>query len=242
MIVVTSWDDGHPHDERIADMLARYGFSGTFFVPVCNSEGRPVLSGSALRRLSHSFEIGGHTLDHVYLTGLDQEEVHHQIRCGKEGIEQQLGRGIEGFCYPGGRMNAAIRSAVHQHGFRYGRTIENLRIDCNGNPYSLPTTLQFFPHTKNILIKNFLRYGLWTRRAAILKLAIQADNWWDRLPVIAESMAHTNGVMHIWGHSWEIEKYGLWNQLEHMLKRISLLRPQSMTVLEVFSEGRRFGK
>ncbi|MDP2240440.1 MAG: polysaccharide deacetylase family protein [Burkholderiales bacterium] len=242
MILVTSWDDGHPHDERIADMLARYGFSGTFFVPVRNSEGRPVLSGSALRRLSHSFEIGGHTLDHVYLTGLDKKEVHHQIRCGKEGVEQYLGREIKGFCYPGGRVNASIRDAVLESGFCYGRTIENLRIDCNGSPYSLPTTLQYFPHTKDILVKNFLRYGSWSRRAATLKLAIQAENWWDRLPVIAESMAHTNGVLHIWGHSWEVEKYGLWNKLEQMLKRMSSLRPASMTVLEVSSEGCRLGR
>jgi hypothetical protein len=31
--LTASWDDGHPLDFRIADMLERYGLTGTFYVP-----------------------------------------------------------------------------------------------------------------------------------------------------------------------------------------------------------------
>ena len=27
-----------------------------------------------------------------------------------------------------------------------------------------------------------------------------------------------NRIVMIWGHSWEIEKLGLWNKLEHLMK------------------------
>lgn len=234
MILVTSWDDGHPLDERIAEMLVRHGFTGTFYVPVRNNDNRPVLAGTALRRLAQSFEIGGHTLDHVRLTGLDLTEVNRQICSGKDGIEQQIGHSIEGFCYPYGNFSAAISNAVRQSGFQYGRTVEDLRIDCQEYPYCLPTTLQFIPHTKYSLCRNFLRYGNWARRVAVFKLALQIQNWYDRIPIIANAIAHTDSVLHLWGHSWEIEEKGLWKQLEEVLARIAMLRPQSLTVMQAF--------
>jgi len=40
--------------------------------------------------------------------------------------------------------------------------------------------------------------------------------------VLAESMLkrlfNSGGVFHLWGHSWEIEKYGLWTELEEVMK------------------------
>src|SRR5688500_11915407 len=41
-IVTTSWDDGHPLDIRLAEMLARHGVAGTFYVPL-RYEGVPVM-------------------------------------------------------------------------------------------------------------------------------------------------------------------------------------------------------
>jgi hypothetical protein len=32
VIVTTSWDDGHPADERVLDMLAERGLRGTFYI------------------------------------------------------------------------------------------------------------------------------------------------------------------------------------------------------------------
>jgi hypothetical protein len=31
------------------------------------------------------------------------------------------------------------------------------------------------------------------------------------------------GCMHIWGHSWEIEQFGLWQKLELLFKQIANL-------------------
>ena len=55
--VTTSWDDGHPSDRRLADLLAKHKIHGTFYVPCRNSEGRPVMRDAEVRDLAHSFEI-----------------------------------------------------------------------------------------------------------------------------------------------------------------------------------------
>lgn len=57
MIIVTSWDDGYPADMKIAELLDRHGLMGTLFIPIVNSEGRPVLDKVALRELNMHFSM-----------------------------------------------------------------------------------------------------------------------------------------------------------------------------------------
>ena len=49
--LTTSWDDGDALDARLADLLARYGVPGTFYVPR-NCEGRVLLKRGELRQLA----------------------------------------------------------------------------------------------------------------------------------------------------------------------------------------------
>src|SRR5579872_2823021 len=58
--ITTSWDDGHPLDLRVADLLARYGIAGTFYVPATTAMG--TMSAAQFRELIPNFEIGAHTL------------------------------------------------------------------------------------------------------------------------------------------------------------------------------------
>ena len=99
----TSWDDGHPLDLRVAELLARYGCAGTFYVPRRNVEGRSVMTTHELRTLDAGFEIGGHTIDHVRLDRLQPIERRRQIVDGKRLLEDELGHAVEGFSYPWGR-------------------------------------------------------------------------------------------------------------------------------------------
>jgi len=59
MHFVSSWDDGHPLDERVAELHADRGLKATFFVPLRNREGRSVMHPSTVRSLDRAgFEIG----------------------------------------------------------------------------------------------------------------------------------------------------------------------------------------
>ena len=238
MILVTSWDDGHPLDEHIAELLTRYCVRGTFYVPVRNREGRPVMNADALRRLVlGGFEIGGHTLDHSYLTTIPPASMYEQLVEGKDRLEQTLGQRIDGFCYPGGEVNAAVREAVRRAGFKHGRTTENLRLDRGADPYCVPTTLQFYPHTKRVLWGNFLRHGHYRARGQVLRLALAAVDWRDRVPRIAKALASTGVVLHLWGHSWEIEELDLWRALESTLEQVATVTSQRLCVGELFARS-----
>jgi peptidoglycan/xylan/chitin deacetylase (PgdA/CDA1 family) len=214
----TSWDDGHPLDMRLGELLAGHGFGGTFFVPRANIEGRPVLSTNELRDLSREFEIGSHTHDHIRLDRVPVATASQQILDGKRRTEDELGSPVAGFCYPGGVHNAAIRGAVQTAGFRYARTISNFHIDASADLLRVPTTIQLYPHRRYTYAKNFVRGGAWDRRSGIFSIALRATSFEDTLRRMLECAVYRGGVFHLWGHSWEIEQENLWGVLERFLR------------------------
>jgi peptidoglycan/xylan/chitin deacetylase (PgdA/CDA1 family) len=213
----TSWDDGHPLDLRIAELLTSYGFRGTFYVPRRNREGRSVLSRRELALLGAQFEIGGHSYDHVRLTELPPDEAAHQVHAIKAALEDELGRPIAGFCYPRGAHDAAVRQLVRAAGFRYARTIENLWLAGPTDPFQLPTTLQLYPHSRVTYVKNLARGGHLFARARSAEVVLRGRPLGEVLRALLDRALVANGVFHLWGHAWELEEHGLWGELEAFL-------------------------
>lgn len=221
----TSWDDGHPLDLRLAELLAARGFAATFYVPRGNREGRSVMTARELRALGAGFEIGGHTLDHVRLPGLPAAERDRQLRDGKRCVEDELGRAITGFCYPGGAHDARTRRAVRAAGFGYARTVTNLSLDPPRDRFQVATTLQLFPHRRRTYLRNFARRGAWRRRALPLAICLGDRSLDHRLEDVLRFAVQRGGVFHLWGHSWEIEAAGLWGALDRFLRVADRLIP-----------------
>ncbi len=229
MIVLTSWDDGHPLDLRLGDMLSKHGLAGTFFVPMSNQENKPVMNGVQLRQLDSIHEIGSHTLSHQYLLDCDRVVAKHEINEGKRQLEVELGHAVHGFCYPGGRFNAEISQMVKTAGFTYARTIENLCLDLGESCWQMPTTIQFYPHSPLTLAKNILHHWSLPKIPLILK-RLKNDCFYTFARQMAETCAESDCVFHLWGHSWEIEKYDLWTELDQFLHYLSTLSTQSSTL------------
>ncbi len=227
MRLCLSWDDGHPDDRRVAERMAAHGLRGTFFVPLRNVEGRPVMAMSELRALNAAgFEIGAHGVDHRRLHMLPAAEMQRQLAEGRARLEDMLGQPVLGLCYPGGRHNAAIRAAAAATGYRYGRTTEMLRLDCGQDPFRLPTSLQLHPHGLLPLLRNWLRQGGGLSRLLRLAQVWRAGS----LPLAVNSLGaeatRQDGVLHLWGHSWEIgEQAGGWPQLEEIFASLAALVP-----------------
>ena len=230
MLFTTSWDDGHPLDERVAELLARHGFQGTFYVPLSNREGLPVLDPAALRRLDAGFEIGSHTLDHCYANTVPAAEWAQQVRDGKAGLEQQLGHSVAGFCYPGGKLRPGSKASVQAAGFAYARTVVNLHLDTGTDAYLLPTTLQMYPHRRDVLMRNWLRGGAWPARAPAARQALLGGGHAAQLRRLLDAALARDGVFHLWGHSWELEKHGLWGALDRFLATAASLVPAQARV------------
>lgn len=216
-----SMDDGHPSDMRAAELLSKNGLNATFFIPVRNREGRKVLSKTEIRAIGQLFEIGSHTYDHCFLKNLPAKEALYQVNEGKTQLEDMLGRKVYGFCYPGGKYRKEHTDIVAAAGFRYARTTVNLCFDTGDHPFEMPTTFQFYPHDRNVYLRNFIKGGNWSRRRQGLKLALSHPNWIDRLYALFDYSAQNGSVFHLWGHSKDIDELDAWNELDRFLAHVS---------------------
>lgn len=221
LLVTTSWDDGYPADLRVAELLAKYGVAGTFYIPTRNSEGYAVVNESEVRQLAAAFEVGGHSVDHVVLTELSPPEVARQVGENKRWLEDVTGRAVPGFAYVRGRYNGVVKQAVKQAGFAYARTVENLHGRLTGDPHEMPTTVQLYPHDRLIYVRNFVRHPRVFARGRLLRVALSPTGLPDRIDRLIDACRTGGGYFHLWGHSWEVEKYDLWGTLEAVLRRLS---------------------
>jgi peptidoglycan-N-acetylglucosamine deacetylase len=220
-ILTTSWDDGHPADLRVADLVEKYGIAGTFYIPRASQ--RTVLGSRDIRELSRRFEIGAHTLDHVYLDRLSDAAAAAQISSSRQWIEDLTGKQCQVLCFPGGKYKSRQLPMVSAAGFRAARTIEFLSLDRPRRKKDLllmPTTVQCFPHRlsayaknafKRLKISQFLEARAWQ----------DPQNWRALANRLFQRAVRRNGVFHLWGHSWEIEQGNQWQQLEQFFATIA---------------------
>jgi hypothetical protein len=219
----TSWDDGHPLDLRAAELLAKHGCGGTFYVP---SAIEPSMSTGELRTLAQGFEIGAHTLDHRRLPELSETEKRHQILHGKSELEDRLGVAVQGFAYPGGRHDPVSRAIVREAGFTYARTVESFALSLRRDLFLMPTTLQIYPHSGLAHLKNFLKRGNWQRRLPAFRLALATPDLMSLLARLLDLVHESGGLLHVWGHSLDIETFGLWSGLDEFLSLVAECVPR----------------
>jgi hypothetical protein len=237
-----SIDDGHPLDMRMAELLHKRGIAASFHIPIRNSEGAPVLQPSQIRELSAQFEIGSHTLDHRFLAHLTINEALRQITEGKLALQDILGKSVQGFCYPGGKYRLIHCGMVQAAGFRYARTTQNLRLDTGRQPLELPTSLQFYPHTRRVLLKNFLSQAAWKERWPLCELVLQDGDWLDRLRHLLAYALRQGGIFHLWCHSQDIDRLNLWEMLDNFLSEVTDWIPPerrvtNLQLVERYCEG-----
>jgi peptidoglycan-N-acetylglucosamine deacetylase len=220
MIITTSWDDGHPLDHRLADRLNHYGLAGTFYIP--RKSQLETLSEKSINDLSKHFEIGAHTMDHLALPTLRDDNAKHQIADSKAWVESVTGKPCPMFCPPLGKFNSRHATMIRLSGFTGFRTVEMLSTippRKRGSLIELATTIQSHPHARTAYLKNAIRR---LRASAILDLIRLRDfeSWPQRTAWYLQRAAETKGVFHLWGHSWEIDQYGQWQALESVLQQL----------------------
>jgi peptidoglycan/xylan/chitin deacetylase (PgdA/CDA1 family) len=219
MAFTSSWDDGHPLDLRLAELLHRHGFAGTFYIPLRNEFfGLPVLESSQIRELAALAEVASHTHDHLYLTTLDDSAAKKQIQDGKTALEQILGQPVAGFSYPGGKFTRAHQAMVKGLGFQYARTTVNFHGDVAQDRYLMPTSLQFYPHSRPVYVRNWLRHEDRALRYRLARIAVSSSGLLSCLRSILQEVQAQGGVFHLWGHSWEFDQFGGWKLLDEFLR------------------------
>src|SRR6202008_1069187 len=119
-----------------------------------------VVSDSQLRELASRFEIGAHTLNHVFLADADDATAAGEISGSKKWVEDQTGRPCTMFCPPAGKFTARHRPMFRDAGFAGIRTVEFMSYDlprkCDG-VMEMPTTLQAFPQPRVNYVRNLTK-------------------------------------------------------------------------------------
>ncbi len=224
MIITTSWDDGHTLDLRVAELLGKYGLTGTFYAPRAAERG--TMTVAQLRQLATHFEIGGHTLDHVALTGLTPNEAARQIGESKKWVEDLTGRACTMFCPPKGWFNRQHLDMIADAGYTAARTVEGFSIDLPrrcGDLLVMPTSLQAYPHEAGAYVRNIVKRGAGRNLWRYVRHGFAGD-WTDILQSMLRHAAAHGGVVHLWGHSWELESQGQWARLDRVLGMLASYR------------------
>jgi peptidoglycan-N-acetylglucosamine deacetylase len=216
-IITTSWDDGHPLDLRLAEMLAARNLRATFYIPRNADTG--TMPPANVRQLSQQFEIGAHTLDHLFLDRTPDEEASKQIRDSKKWVEDVTGKSCTMFCPPAGKFANRHLEMIEQAGYAGVRSVEFFSFDPPrplGKLLMMPTTIQANPNGLLSYARNM------ARRLALRNLWLyirhgHSSDWAGLCASLLRAFQQTGGVFHLWGHSWELEAHAQWTRLGEVL-------------------------
>ena len=195
MTLITSWDDGHKKDLGLADLLKQYNIPAIFFIPNTTQ-----LSEENIKQLAEDFEIGAHSTTHPEdIKLLCGQRLRYEIRFNKMWLEKIINKNIDWFCYPKGRYNEETIVALKHIGFKYARTTLVMNTDLPRDNFRIATSVHVYPNRKEYAGRHWLEV---------------AKALWE------EAKNKKDGVFHLWGHSFELDRYNLWNELEDFFEYI----------------------
>lgn len=236
LIFTTSWDDGSVQDIRLAELLTRYGIKGTFYIPIhFNGRGDKFseynrrLNEKELIELSKYHEIGAHSVHHKMLSNLSDSEIMEELVESKEILEKTIEKQVPMFCFPRGDYTERTIELVKKAGFIGARTTKKLFYTLPQDPYHIGVSIQaapfplrkkntssfyygrLFDPTKSYIPKIFAMPSLWPH---IFSWKMFSRGFFDYI-------LKNGNYFHLYGHSWELEKYGMWQELESFFKFVT---------------------
>ena len=141
--VTFSFDDGTTQDIRLVDILNKYQLKGTFFLNSAQfglkwnlmSEGCLVnhekIKPEQVKDLYRGHEVAGHTLAHINLTRVNDEEIARQVQQDLDNLSMLCGYEVVGTAYPGGDFDARTAKIIKERtSARYARTTK-WSLDCS---------------------------------------------------------------------------------------------------------------
>lgn len=225
-IITTSWDDGHPLDLKLAGLLQKYGIPATFFISINNDMGWQPMNSKQIKSLSQDFDIGAHTVNHVYLTKLSTEKATYEILNGKKILEEICDKEVALFAYPRGYHNREIVNLVKNAGFKGARSTEFFLRDVDDFFTFGVTSLAYNGSKKGCVhgFLNTLRMHDFRFSVFLAKNRLFFNKLWSQIAVETLKFVSKNGgIWHLCGHSWDIENNQHWDQLENVFKKIKSL-------------------
>jgi hypothetical protein len=205
---------------RLAELLAAHGLRGTFYVPITNPD-FAVLKPAEITTLQQlDMEIGAHTYSHTVLPLLDSATMSHELLSSKARLEDIVAGPITSFCYPQGKFDARTRQQTIEAGYQLARTTLSFRLEHNFDPFLMPTSFQFVPHPPANHVRHAIKEGNLKGLMQWITSFGARSNLIELLDVMFQYILRQGGILHLWGHSWEIEQEQLWEVLDTALGQI----------------------
>jgi peptidoglycan/xylan/chitin deacetylase (PgdA/CDA1 family) len=217
--VTVSVDDGNPSDLRAAELLAKLGYSATFYVPARNGE-KKVLGATEVRLLAELFELGAHGYDHLNLRTLSTDSARYEIRNGKAWLEDTISRQVNSFCYPLGKFNRRIANLVIEEGFIGARTTQTNIVTSPIDVFTSGVTTFISPRRRFVHARHAVIEGNWTGLNNFARIFRFATDWTDHFERGVSYVSAHGGVAHIWFHSGYLDQHDQWSRLEQLLRRL----------------------
>lgn len=203
MKVIASWDDASFYDRKMADLMKKYNVKTVFYWP-CNldksrnmNKCNKFLALNDCKELAKDFEVGSHTVTHNWLPDLNTQQARNEIFDSRKFWQDVTGQAVESFSYPRGRHNELVRILVKNAGYKEARTTIVGHLKPNDDPLQMHTTVHVGIDRKEY-----------------------KDISWELFARKMIKEAKDDSVYHLWGHSWEIELYKDWENLENLLKEL----------------------
>ncbi len=111
--VMLTIDDGWPSESTFVDLVNRYGFRASYFLPNFAH-----VTEEEIRALDASGEVCGHTVTHPNLETLSYDEAYQEVYQNRIWLENIVGHAVTCFAYPFGGYNDTVVQAVRDAGMQ----------------------------------------------------------------------------------------------------------------------------
>ena len=227
IIITTSWDDSHPKNLKLVELLNKYNLKGTFYL---NKNCDSGYSEDEIIKISLSQEIGAHSLSHSDLTRIKLSQAKKEIFGSKEWLETLINKPVKVFAYPFGFYNDRIKKIVKQAGYIGARTARSFNHQYPKDFFAWHPTIQIYPYpfrkrnAKTLHWSSHLLDPLWRNFSGFIgwRLPIIAYLSWSNLAEATFDYVYKNGgIWHFWGHCCELERYNMWQDMEKIFDYVS---------------------
>lgn len=119
--LIMSYDDGSEHDRRLIEIFNTRGIRSTFHLNSGKLGGAYHILPGEVSNLYKVHEVSGHTVNHLHLDQLEEEEIRREITNDRRALEDLVAYPVRGMSIPFGTYDHRVLLILPELGVEYAR-------------------------------------------------------------------------------------------------------------------------